>query len=399
MKKYILLLIILFYIFIPLGVVAVTDAIMTPVEEVLTDFHEMYAPRLEQGLAGVQSPGIDALMPDFDVGQMLSETITGQISFEPGSMLRNILLLLGQSVYSTFRIMIMILVLAVMCSLLTTLSDNFSGNGIAGNNVGQIAFFACYILIVAVALAAFHGAVTEGQNAVTNMVMIMRTVLLLTIAALTGSGAPVTAAMIHPTILVSIEIMVRIIQNILIPVLMLSAALNVVNNLSDKFGAQKLAELLNKFVKWSLGFLLTLFVAIVSIQSIATAGADGISIKVARYAAANFIPVVGGILAETVETVMACSVIMKNAIGVVGMIVIAVVAAYPLIRIAAQIIIFRITAAVIQPIADRRIVACIGGLADTISVMFAIVAAVAVMFLILLTIILNAGHFAVFMGR
>jgi len=286
----------------------------------------------------------------------------------------------------------MILVLAVMCSLLTTLSDNFSGNGLGGNNVGQIAFFACYILIVAVALVAFNGAITEGQAAVTNMVMIMRTVLLLAIAALTGSGAPITAAMIHPTILVTIEIMVRIIQNVLIPVLMLSAALNVVNNLSDRFGAQKLAELLNKFVKWSLGFLLTLFVAIVSIQSIATSGADGISIKVARYAAANFIPVVGGILAETVETVMACSVIMKNAIGVIGMILIAVVAAYPLIRIAAQIIIFRITAAVIQPIADRRIVSCVGGLADTISVMFAIVAAVGVMFLILLTIILNAGR-------
>jgi len=384
MKKLVLV-IALFYIFVPLTASAIA-------EDVMSDFHDIYAPALEEGLAGLQSNGIDAFLPDFDASQLLLEVTTGRISFEPGSMLRNILLLLGQSVYGTFRIMIMIMVLAVMCSILTTLSDNFSGNGLGGNNIGQIAFFACYILIVAVALAAFHGAVTEGQQAVANMVLIMRTVLLLAIAALTGSGAVVTAAMVHPTILVTIEIMVRIIQNVLIPVLMLSAALNVVNNLSDKFGAQKLAELLNKFVKWSLAFLLTLFVAIVSIQSIATAGADGISIKIARFAASNFIPVVGGILAETVETVMACSVIMKNAIGVVGMILIAVVAAYPLIRIAAQIIIFRITAAVIQPIADRRIIACVGGLADTISVMFAIVAAVGVMFLILLTVLLSAGR-------
>ena len=384
MKKLVLV-IALFYIFVPLTASAIA-------QDVMSDFHDIYAPALEEGLARLQSNGIDAFLPDFDASQLLLEVTTGRISFEPGSMLRNILLLLGQSVYGTFRIMIMIMVLAVMCSILTTLSDNFSGNGLGGNNIGQIAFFACYILIVAVALAAFHGAVTEGQQAVANMVLIMRTVLLLAIAALTGSGAVVTAAMVHPTILVTIEIMVRIIQNVLIPVLMLSAALNVVNNLSDKFGAQKLAELLNKFVKWSLAFLLTLFVAIVSIQSIATAGADGISIKIARFAASNFIPVVGGILAETVETVMACSVIMKNAIGVVGMILIAVVAAYPLIRIAAQIIIFRITAAVIQPIADRRIIACVGGLADTISVMFAIVAAVGVMFLILLTVLLSAGR-------
>ena len=366
----------------------------TPVEEILTDFRSIYTPHLDAGLSNIQGGGIEQIMPDFDVERLLTQATTGRLSIDPGSLLRNILLLLGREVYATFRIMIMILVLAVMCSLLTNLSDNFKSG-----NIGQIAFFACYILIVSVALTAFYGAITTGQQAVENMVMIMRTILMLVIAALVGSGAPVTAAMIHPTILVSIEIMVTIIQTVLIPVLMLSAALSVVNNLSDRFGAEKLAELLNKFVKWSLGALLTLFVAIVSIQSIAAGGADGITIKVARYAAANFIPVVGGILAETVETVMACSVVMKNAIGVVGIIVIALIAAYPLLRITAQIVIFRITAAVIQPIADRRIVACIGGLADTIGVMFAIVAAVAVMFLILLTVILNAGHFAVFMGR
>jgi len=361
---------------------------LNPVEEIMSDFRGIYAPHLEASVSNLQGDGIQEIMSDFDVTRMLAEATTGQLSIQPGSVLRNILLLLGAEVYATFRIMIMILVLAVMCSLLTNLSDNLKSG-----QVGQIAFFACYVLIVSVALAAFYGAIVIGQQTVANMVIIMRTLLMLVIAALVGSGAPITAAMIHPTILVSIEIMVTIIQNVLIPVLMLSAALNVVNNLSDKFGAQKLAELLNKFVKWSLALMLTIFVAIVGIQSIATGGADGISIKVARYAATNFIPVVGGILSETVETVMACSVVMKNAIGVVGIIIIAIVAAYPLIRIAAQILIFRVTAAVIQPIADSRIVACITGLADVISVMFAIVAAVGVMFLIMLTIIINTGHF------
>jgi len=403
MKKFILLLP-LIYILLPILALAnpwggeTTDTMMAPIEEILTDFGDLYTPHIERSIANLEGSGFEEIMPDFDVGQLLAEISMGRISFEPGSMLRNILLLLGREVYATFRIMIMILVLAVMCSLLTTMTDNMK-NPLGGNNVGQIAFFACYILIVTIAIAAFYGAITAGQEAVGNMVMIMRTILILAIAALTASGAPITAAMVHPTILVTIEILVTIIQNVLIPVLMLSAALNVVNNISDRFGARKLAELLNKFVKWSLGGLLTIFVAIVAIQSIATSGADGITIKVARYAATNFIPVVGGILAETVETVMACSVLMKNAVGIVGMIIIVVVAAYPLIRIMAQIIIFRITAAVIQPIADKRIVACIGGLADAIGVMFAIVAAVAVMFLILITILLNAGQSVMIIGR
>ena len=171
------------------------------------------------------------------------------------------------------------------------------------------------------------------------------------------------------------------------------------NNLSEKVNAEKLVQLLNKTVKWGLGIMLTLFVGVTGLQSIASGGADGLTVKVTKFAASNLIPVVGGILSESVETVMNCSIVIKNSVGVVGIILVALIAVIPLAKVAACLILFRLCAAVIQPVADKKIVKCVSELADSVSCVFSMITAVTVMFVIILTIIIIFGNSAAIFGR
>lgn len=145
--------------------------------------------------------------------------------------------------------------------------------------------------------------------------------------------------------------------------------------------------------------MLTVFVGAAGIQSIASAGADGLTVKLTRFATSNLIPVVGGILSESVETVMNCSVLIKNSVGVLGVICLVVIAAGPLLKIAAVLIIFRLTAAVAEPVSEPRVVQCLSELANSLSVLFSMLAAATVMFVIVLTIVINAGNTAVMLGR
>ncbi|MBO5955235.1 MAG: stage III sporulation protein AE, partial [Clostridia bacterium] len=180
---------------------------------------------------------------------------------------------------------------------------------------------------------------------------------------------------------------------------LMSAALGVVNNLSENINAQKLVQFLNKVSKWGIGLVMTLFVGVMGLQGLVSGSADGLTVKVTKFAASNLIPLVGGALAETVETVMNCSVVIKNAVGVLGIIMVVLIVAVPVLKVAACLMMFRLCAAVLQPISDKRIVKCISELADSISSVFGIMMVVSVMFIIMLTIIINVGSTAALLGR
>lgn len=219
------------------------------------------------------------------------------------------------------------------------------------------------------------------------------------ITTLLTSGAIVSASVFEPALITIVEIAVMVIQTLFIPLVMISTAMNIVNNLSDQFKTQRMVKFMNQCVKWGLSIMLTVFVSVAGIQSIASAGADGLTVKLTKFAASNLIPVVGGILSESVETVMNCSVLIKNSVGVLGIICLAVIAVTPLLKIAAVLIIFRLTAAIAEPVSEPKIITCISELANSISVLFSMLAASTVMFIIVLTIVINAGNTAIMLGR
>ena len=250
-----------------------------------------------------------------------------------------------------------------------------------------------------VTAAAFYQAAECTTTAVKNTAVFMRIIVPVMIGALTASGAAISAATLEPAMLGMIEIAVWITETVFVPAVMISAALNIVNGMSDKFKTDRMIKLLNNAVKWGMSIVLTVFVSLVGLKSIASSGADGLAIKLSKFAASNLIPVVGGILSESVETVMNCSALIKNTVGIVGIICLALIALRPILKIAAILILFRISAALAEPVSDPKIITCISRLGDSISVLFSILAAVTVMFIIVVTIMINAGNSAVFFGR
>jgi len=111
------------------------------------------------------------------------------------------------------------------------------------------------------------------------------------------------------------------------------------------------------------------------------------------------IPVVGGILSESVETIMNCSVLIKNSIGIFGILCLGVMAVFPLLKVGAMLILFRLTAAVCEPVSEEKIINCLSELANATAILFSILAAVTAMFIIVLTIVIHAGNTVVMLGR
>lgn len=362
-------------------------------DEIIGEYVREYGELLERGMAELTAPEAEKVIPGFSVSEILSSLVKGENVFSVRGIFERVIGLLTEEVRDTLKLMLLFLALAVISTYIVNMQTSFGSGG-----VSDTAFFVCYAVTAGISAGAFADVAGCAEQALKNITLFMRVLVPLTLAGTAASGAALTATAFETAIIAVTEITQWAIVSVFVPLLMTAAGVSIVNNLSDRLKADKAADLLNKSVKWGLGIMLTLFVGVIGLQGIAAGNIDGLTVKVTKFAASNLIPVVGGILAETVETVMNCSAVIRNAAGIAGIIAIAVITLTPLLKIAACLLIFRISAAVIQPIADKRTVNCISALADGIACMFSMLAAVSVMFIIILTLMINIGTSAALGG-
>ncbi len=362
-------------------------------EDIMDEYISSYSEELQAAAQNENGDNIRAVLPDFNTETLLRKSASGQEVFELGDVLGKLWELLWGEVKNTLKIMLYVMILSVLCSYLSALSNE------RNKDVSNIAFYACYIIIAGICSATFLDIMECGLGAVNNMVLIARVVVPVVITSLAVTGAVTSATVFQPMFLGIIEISLTVIKKFFVPIIMLLTSLNIVNCMSEKINAEKMVQFLSKVVKWGLSVMLTIFVGAAGLQSFASGSFDGLSVKLTKFAASNLIPVVGGILSESVETVMNCSVIIKNAVGIVGIVILVLSMALPLVKIAACLIVMRLTAAIIQPVSDEKTVKCLSGTADAVGLIFGIVFAVTIMLVLVLTIMLNAGNSAIMLGR
>lgn len=97
----------------------------------------------------------------------------------------------------------------------------------------------------------------------------------------------------------------------------------------------------------------------------------------------------GKLLGETVDAVLGCSNILKNAVGFVGIIVVISICALPIIKLTVLSVAFNLTAALSEPIADKKIVSVLEQIGGTFKLLLGIVCTVSVMLMIGLTLVIK----------
>ena len=131
---------------------------------------------------------------------------------------------------------------------------------------------------------------------------------------------------------------------------------------------------------------------VLSIEGTLGSSVDGITAKTAKAAISTFIPVVGKVLGDAVDTVIGCSAILKNAIGIVGVIVVITICIVPILKLAIITVIYHLTSALCEPIADDKIVGLIAQMADTFKILLAILCSISVMLIIGITLVINISN-------
>ncbi len=328
---------------------------------------------------------------DFDVGDLITEAIKGEIDNE--SIGQKILNILFSQVGEAIKSIGIILVIVIISSILKSISDDLDNKGIA-----QISHYVTYILIVTIIMKNFSDIIVMCRTSIENLVGFSNSLIPLLITLMITTGNIASAGMLQPIILFIITFIGNFINTILIPAALVAVALNVISNISDRVQIDKLGTFINKTVIWILGIVLTIFVGVSSLEGSITNGVDGLTVKTTKAAVSNFIPIVGKILGDAVDTVMSCSNILKNAVGIVGVIIILSICIMPIIKLAVLMGVYYLGSALCQPIADKKIVDLLSQIGGTFKLLLAIMCSISVMLVIGVTLVIKISNSGLMMG-
>lgn len=283
-----------------------------------------------------------------------------------------------------------ILVLTVLASILESMHSAFEKN-----NVSKIAYGVIYMVLIVLAVQSFLTATGYAKTAIGNMVDFMMAGVPMILALLASLGSISAVALIHPLIVFAVNSISDVIYYVIFPLIFFSAVLSIVSTLSEKYKVTQLAGFLRTAAMGLLGLFFSIFLGVISVQGAAGAIADGVSLRAAKFASATFVPVVGKMFADAADTVVGASLLVKNSVGIAGMVILLLMAAFPAIKIISLAMIFNLSAALMQPLGNSPIISCLSIIGKTLIFVFAALATVGLMFFLAVTIIVAAGNIAV----
>ena len=212
--------------------------------------------------------------------------------------------------------------------------------------------------------------------------------LLPTLAAATAaSGAVTTATVQQVTTVFFVDLLLRLIQDLLLPLVYLYIGALTAAACLPEGRLDAVAEGLKKVVTWILTTALLLFTVYLSVVRIVSGSADGAT--VAKAAISGVVPVVGGILSEVSETVMAGAGMLKNTIGIFGMLAVLAACAYPFLQLGVQYLLYKLSAFLAAAVGPPGLSKLIGGLGGAFGLVLGMTGAAAL--LLLVSILASVG--------
>ncbi len=346
----------------------------------------------EMDLSGWESV-LSSLPGGKTLGKSVAELVSGLASGQNALSLEAFLGALGETaraqLTSQLFLVVQLVAIALLSSLLSNLKPGFGGKS------GEIGGFACYAIAIGVVIAAFASMAQAGRAAVEALGGFMQAVFPVLLTLLTAIGSSSAAAVFRPATAVLVNSVGTVFMNVCMPLILAAGAMAVVSRIGERQALTKLAKLLKDCCKWLIGILTTVYVGIVSLQGLTAGSFDGVSVRTAKYALNNFVPVAGRMVADTVDTVLGCSLLIKNALGVTSIVITALILLTPLITILGGMFAFRLAAALSEPVAMDRLPSMMGGVADVLGMLFGAVLAVGAMFMVTVGLLISAGNAAV----
>lgn len=317
----------------------------------------------------------------------VSKIISGEFTQNQQSIFSSALQLLFEDILSFVPIICLVIAIGVVFSLV-----NASRPKSKSKSIGDIIHFVCFGTIIAILVTSITQMITLTSSTIMSIKNQIDAVMPVLLTLMTAIGGNASVGIYQPTVAVLSGSIISIFTKILLPIFIISLVFSIVGNLSSNVKLDKFSSFFTSLFKWIIGIVFTIFSAFLAIQGISAGNIDGISIRTAKYTIKNTVPLLGSYLADGFNLIIASSVLIKNAVGVCGLIVLFVSILVPVLKLIVYMLILKLGAAILEPISDPKISNFISMLSKNVSLLIVLILGCAFSYLLILGMVMCTAN-------
>ncbi len=316
--------------------------------------------------------------------------ISGENALSYSSFFASIFSIFLDMVVKYMPLLSLIVAVGVISNLLGGIKSKFNEKS-TSNLIHLVCFFAVAILMI--------GMITNLSNIVTssvdNMVNQINVLFPIMLAMMIGIGANASASIFQPIVSIMSTYTADFFSYIIIPMFTISFVFGLISNLSDNIKLDKFNSFISSLFKWSVGLIFTLFFAVFTIQGISAGSFDSLSIRTTKYTIKSYVPVMGGYLSDGMDLILSSTILIKNSIGLVGILMIISTIISPLLEIIVFSLMLKLVSAILQPMGNSKTSNFLMSTSKSITMLSSAIIAIGFMYLLSVGLVMTTANVVV----
>lgn len=326
---------------------------------------------------------IQRMLPDQHISfrELVVQLLKGEIPLKWENVRKTIRNAFWEEISRQKNLVAQILLLSVTAAVFTNFVKVFQKNQIA-----EITFYVLYLLLFTMLLNGFQSLLLTAQETIGQILQFMKMLLPIYLAVAVLAAGSTTAVVFYEATLFFITAVQMVMRYVVLPGIGGYVLLQLLNQLGKEDYLSKMAELLKNILSWTMKTLLAFVIGVQTIQGLLLPAIDSLKNSVWSKAA-GAVPMIGNTFSSVTETVMGTAILLKNAVGVSGLLIILFICLTPMVRLLVCTVLYKLVGAIVQPVADKRVAECVSCVGDGIALLLKAVGMTGFVFLITLAMV------------
>lgn len=349
--------------------------------------NEEQVDRQEQILDGMElekmQEAVNELLGEetFYVKESIKKALSGEEPFSIENFWRIGKEFLYQQLLPDKKILVQVILLVLAASLFSNFTGMF-GKG----DTGEVSFYMVYLFLLTILMKSFGQISHTIFSSLEDFVLFMKALMPSYFLAVTAAGGVASAMVFYNMVLAVIYVIQVVLLKLVMPGIHLFVLFQLVNYLHKEDILSKMAEFFKMILEWTLHTCVAVLVGMQVIQNMISPAVDSLKRDVIGKTAAS-IPAVGNAIDGVTEVALGTAVLIRNCIGVAGILVLLLLGLPPIIRLGITTLTCKLLAAVVQPVADKRMTGCLSTMGEGCRLLLRVLLTVELLLLITIAIL------------
>ncbi len=355
-----------------------------PLEEELLREQEKSQEALLEGLElGEMQEAVNELLGEenFSVREALERILSGEELFSMDFLLVTGKNFLYDHLLADREVLFQVVLLVILAALFANFTNVFSGS-----QAGETSFYLVYMLLLALLIHSFGSLSADLSKSLEDLTAFMQALMPSYFLAVTAASGAATAMVFYEMVLGVIFLIQTLLLNAVIPGIQAYVIIQLINYLHKEDFLSKLADLLKTVLEWTLKTITAVVIGMELIQNMISPALDSLK-RDALGKTAAAIPGIGNVIDGATEVALGTAVLIRNCLGVTGIVVLVILGLPPIIKLAMTVLAYKLLAALLQPVSDKRMTGCLWAMGEGCRLLLKVLITVELLFLITIAVL------------